>query len=245
MHNNNSFITLTYSTPNLPTNLSLNYHHFQLFIKRLRKKIKPLKLRFYMAGEYGEQFGRPHFHACIFGYSFPDKTYWRTTQSKAKIYRSAELEKLWPVGSSSIGDVTFESAAYIARYIMKKITTKNQTQEQKKSREIINPDSGEIINRIQEFNNMSRRPGIGATWLSKYKADVYPSGQVLVRGHQSKSPRFYDQQFKKLDAAAYEDLLYGRHIESLLHTEDNTVQRLIVREKVKQAQLGLLPRTID
>ena len=69
----NAFITLTYDEENLPADGSLNYDHFQLFMKRLRKAIEPNKVRFYMCGEYGEENGRPHFHACLFGYDFPDK----------------------------------------------------------------------------------------------------------------------------------------------------------------------------
>jgi hypothetical protein len=121
MHPKNCFITLTYNNEHLPSDGSLNYEVFQLFMKRLRKKYGK-GIRFYMCGEYGDKLGRPHFHACLFGHDFADKKLWKTTDSKSKLYRSAELEKLWPYGFSSVGDVTFESAAYVARYIMKKVS---------------------------------------------------------------------------------------------------------------------------
>lgn len=120
LHDANSFVTLTYNDENLPHDGGLVYRHFQLFMHRLRKRV-PSKIRFFMCGEYGENFGRPHFHACIFGLDFVDKTLWQV-RNGVKLYRSKKLESLWEFGYSSIGTVTFESAAYVARYIMKKVT---------------------------------------------------------------------------------------------------------------------------
>ncbi|MEO5355656.1 MAG: hypothetical protein H7835_21005, partial [Magnetococcus sp. XQGC-1] len=69
-HEHNCFITLTYNDDNLPANGSLNYRHFQNFMKRLRKYYVEFTVRFYMCGEYGENFARPHYHACIFAIMF-------------------------------------------------------------------------------------------------------------------------------------------------------------------------------
>lgn len=121
LHDRNCFITLTYDEAHLPPDRGLHYRDFQLFMKRLRKRFGD-NIRFYMCGEYGEKVGRPHFHACLFGHDFDDKKLWSTTPAKSKLYRSESLEELWPNGFSSVGDVTFESAAYVARYITKKIT---------------------------------------------------------------------------------------------------------------------------
>ena len=74
MHDRNCFVTLTYNNDNVPADRSLNYRDFQLFMKRLRFHFRGVPIRFYMCGEYGEDFGRPHFHACLFGLDFPDKT---------------------------------------------------------------------------------------------------------------------------------------------------------------------------
>ena len=128
LHEHNCFITLTYDDTHLPSDQSLHYRDFQLFIKRLRKRFPTTKISYYMAGEYGENFGRPHYHACIFGLDFHDKKLWKRTTSGSLIYRSSDLEALWPFGYSSIGDVNFESAAYVARYIMKKQTNKQHYQ---------------------------------------------------------------------------------------------------------------------
>ena len=74
-----------------------------------------------MCGEYGDKLGRPHYHAIIFGVTFVDKKLWSIRRGN-NLYRSATLEKLWPYGFSSIGTVNFETAAYVARYVTKKIT---------------------------------------------------------------------------------------------------------------------------
>ena len=73
-----------------------------------------------MCGEYGEDFSRPHYHAlfCLIVFFFLTEKH-STGDSGSVIYTEA-LTKLWPFGFSSIGDVTFESAAYCSRYIMKK-----------------------------------------------------------------------------------------------------------------------------
>ena len=103
---------------------SLVKRDLQLFVKKLRKsqdKDGLAKVKYYAVGEYGENYGRPHYHAALFGEDFSDDRYvWRTTESGHTVYRSPRLEKLWTLGNCEIGELTFESAAYVARYIMKK-----------------------------------------------------------------------------------------------------------------------------
>lgn len=173
----NCFITLTYSPENLPANGSLQPRDFQLFFKRLRK-LYGAKIRFYMCGEYGDQTSRPHYHACILNFDFPDKKLWRKTSRGDLIYRSPSLERLWPYGNSEIGNVTFESAAYCARYITKKVTGKNADAHYTR----LDPETGELIQLHPEYCNMSRKPGIGAPWLEKFSADVYSYDRLVIRG---------------------------------------------------------------
>lgn len=274
-HKYNSFITLTYNNDNLPENNNLIYRDFQLFMKRLRKalgkevpimpdsthipailhsrhgdsphtpghtifKVTP-QLKFYMAGEYGDQFGRPHYHACLFGVDFSDKVYHRQTQAGSKIYTSKTLDKLWKLGYTSIGDVTFESAAYIARYIMSKQTGDGD----KNNYNIIDLETGEIITQKKEFNNMSRRQGIGKTWLKRYTADVYTTGKVIVRGHASNPPKYYDRIFKDIDRLAFEGLQYARLVEAMSRAADNTDERLAVKEQVSLAKTSQLKRKLQ
>lgn len=200
---------------------------------------RPL-IRYYLAGEYGEQFGRPHFHICLFGIDFSDKHYLSKTGAGSKLYRSPTLEKLWTLGHSSIGELTFESAAYTARYIMKKINGNKQKEHYTK----INPDTGEIYELTPEYNVMSRRPGIGLDWFQKFKNDAYPEGRVVIRGKKTNTPRYYDKQYAKLEPIKYEEMQFARHTEGVLHALDQTDERLAVKEKVTQAKIRQLARKL-
>lgn len=149
MHQVNAFITLTYDDAHYTP--SLNYNDFRLFMRRVRKQHGPT--RFFAAGEYGETTLRPHWHALLFGLTF------QGTPVGHQIYRSPELEKLWPYGFSSYGEVTLASAAYVAAYT----TTSKQ-----KNYTRIDPDTGEYFTVTPEMGRMSLKPGIGATWIKKY-----------------------------------------------------------------------------
>jgi hypothetical protein len=240
MHTQNCFITLTYDDAHLPSDRSLHYRDFQLFIKRLRKRYPGRRIRYYMAGEYGENFGRPHWHACIFGLDFDDKKLWKRTSANSLLYRSANLETLWPFGYSSIGDVTFESAAYVARYIMKKVTGKNASEHYQE----IDPDTGEITNRTPEFTKMSLKPGIGYEWYKQYTSDVYPHDYVVVRGKKVKPPKFYDKKYKIDNPYEFDEVLYIREKSAKLNYADNTLERLAVKEQVAKAKLQKLKRNL-
>jgi hypothetical protein len=252
LYKNNCFITLTYSDDHVPENGSLRYEDFQKFMKRLRKRYSGVEpsaspdspdkypIRFYMCGEYGENFGRPHFHACLFNFDFRDKKYWSTSPSGSRIYRSEFLEDLWPFGFSSIGDVNFQSAAYVARYIMKKVTGKMAREYYDQ----VDFETGEVLSRVPEFNKMSLKPGIGADWFKRFHTDVYPHDHVVVNGRTSKPPRFYDGQLEKMFPDLYDDVKHARFREAMLHLEDNTPDRLAVKEQVAQAKLSKLKRTL-
>lgn len=243
LHPENAFVTLTYDDEHLPADRSLVYKGplgFQRFLKRTRKHFSPRTVRFFMGGEYGELLARPHFHACLFGIDFADKQPWSKSPSGAQLYRSATLEKLWPFGFSSVGEVNFETACYVARYSMKKVTGDLAD----KHYEIIDPDTGEVIRRRSEFCKMSLKPGIGAGWFKKWSRDVYPHDYVVNRGQKSKPPAYYDKLFKKMDPEGFELLKFERALEGRAHYEDNTTERLADREKVARARLDQFPRKL-
>jgi hypothetical protein len=244
LHSDNCFITLTYDDENLPKDGSLKKEHFTKFIKRLREyawRKHATKLRYYMAGEYGSTYGRPHFHACIFGYDFHDKKFFKRTAAGAVLYTSEELEKLWPYGYSTIGNVTFESAAYVARYIMQKQTGKDVDPNHYTYCDL---QTGELIKIEPEYNKMSLKPGIGADWYKKYKNDVYPHDFVEIRGKKTKPPRYYDTMYSKENPYEYDELLYKREKQAKLNPEEKTLERLQVKETVTKAKLKKLKRTL-
>jgi hypothetical protein len=226
MHDHNCFITLTYTDEHNPHDLI--YRHFQKFMKRLRRLHK---VRFYMCGEYGENTGRPHFHACIFGFDFKDKKLFRSLPSGSNLYTSETLEKLWPFGYSTIGDVTFESAAYVARYVMKKVTGSNADDRYWS----VNPYTGEAIKITPEFNNMSRKPGIGKPWLDKYLSDVYPAGKCIINATPTKPPRFYKNIYENINPLRLEEINYEAMLK--VNPLDTTPERLLTRELVTKARL--------
>lgn len=184
LYNQNCFLTLTYDSKYLPADGSLHVEHFQDFMKRLRKKFKGKKIRYLHCGEYGKKGQRPHYHALIFGFDFPDKYLHKITPRGDRIYRSPSLEKLWPYGFSTIGAVTFESCAYVARYCTKKIT---------------GPMAEEHYQgRAPEYITMSRRPGIASSWFEKYHSDVFPQDFVVLKdGRRLPTPRYYMKQLEK------------------------------------------------
>lgn len=203
-------------------------------------RLKPT-LRYYYGGEYGEKYGRPHYHLCLFGIDFDDKQYVHTTELGYKLYESPTLTKLWKYGQHSIGELTWETAAYTARYIMKKITGKRQ----KEHYEIIDKDTGEILcTKLPEYNDMSRKPGIASTWLDKYHNDVYNNDNVIVRGKKTRPPRYYDKEQEKRMPEQMERIKLARQIEihhmrENLHPDRLKAQRIIVAAKTKSLKRKL------
>lgn len=240
LYDRNSFITLTYDDSNLPLGGTLKYDDFQRFMKRLRKRVKS-PVRFYMGGEYGEQLMRPHYHACLFGYDFPDRVYYRRTSSGEKIYTSKLLESLWPYGLSSIGDVTFQSAAYIARYCVQKVTGDLADAHYR-----VITDDGEIVNRLPEFNHMSLKPGIGSRWLAKFQTDVYPRDYVVINGVKTKPPKYYDVLFERENPGVFSELVAQRELDGYSQqlAGEHSSARLAVKEQIQAARVSMLKRSL-
>lgn len=235
----NAFLTLTYKPESLPLGAGLNHRHYQLFQKRLRYYLPTHPTRYYMCGEYGERTNRPHYHSILFGYDFPDKKYHATTDTGFRLYRSQALDDIWQLGGCTIGAVNFQTVAYVARYIMQKKTGQHASYY-----DIIDPETGEIVRREPEYNKMSLKPGIGATWLQRFQSDVYPHGKIVVNAREIRPPKYYDKLFKKLDTPAYDLMLFRRHLETITHAQDNTQARDDVKEIVAQAKTRSLQRII-
>lgn len=233
MHDSNSFITLTYDDSNLPYRSSLDYSHFQKFMKRLRKRHK---VRFYMCGEYGSLNFRPHFHACIFGYDFPDRKLFKKLRSGYDLFVSSELQNLWPFGFSSVADLSFDSAAYVARYVLKKVT--GDLSDDHYSR--VDPDTGELYSLVPEFSRMSLRPGIGSSWYDKYYDDL-DRDYVVINGRKVKPPRYFDKLFRRRNELEFGEVKAEREFRAYLNRSDNTEQRLAAKKAVKLAAFSKIP----
>lgn len=241
MHEDNAFLTLTYSPDQLPANGSLELSDYQNFMKRLRERTGK-KLKFFHCGEYGEKNSRPHYHALIFGFSFPDRTPWRKTPLGHTCYRSKLLEQLWQHGQSEIGEVTFQSAGYVARYVTKKIGGEPAETHYRRA----DPETGELGPKIaREYVTMSRRPGIGATWYEKFKNDVFPRDYIIVDGKKYPVPRYYDKLLEEQDHKLFLSVKRARAKRSAENYENSTQERLRVREECKEAQARRLARPME
>lgn len=237
MHKEKTFVTFTYDDDYLPIGGSLRYRDYQLFMMRLIKKFGPV--RFYMCGEYGAQTFRPHYHSILFGVDFSDKVRYRKGSDGTWLYDSAVLKKLWPWGDTCFGDVTFQSAAYVSRYCMAKVTGSAAAEHYKS----VDLYTGEALDRVPEFNRMSLKPGIGAEWFEKFKKDVYPRNYVVINGVKCKPPKYYDKLFDKLDSATMDVLKFDRSLD--IRHEDCTIERLKVREICAEARANLLLRPVE
>lgn len=238
-HACNSFITLTYAPEHLPEDGSLHYEHFQLFMKRLRftlQKEYGVQVRFFMCGEYGEKLQRPHYHAIIFGFDFPDKYRWALRGSNF-IYRSPLLEKLWPYGYSSIGEVTFESAAYVARYCTKKVTGKES--------KVFYGD------KAPEFSHASSKPGIARDWIEQYMDDVYVGDRLIVSADIFMNPpRYFDKVLEETDGMRFEAIKAERarkikEVKEQNGEADIDRVRLDVKERIQKQKFRKLVRSFE
>jgi len=230
MHKRNCFVTLTLREHQE----SLDHSQWQRFAKRARKKLGPF--RFYMAGEYGEKGGRPHYHACLFGVDLDDRVYAGRSPGGAKLYSSATLEALWGLGFTSVGEVSFESAAYVARYVMKKITGAAA------------PDHYGA--RVPEYSRCSTggrsgKRGIGYGWFERFgKTDVLRDGNVLVNGHRGAAPRYYRKLLRERFPLSYLPTQIAHDESRRAGVQDSGPERLEAKRAVLGARVGMLKRKL-
>jgi len=131
--------------------------------------------------------------------------------------------------------LNFESAAYIARYVTKKVTGQRAAAHYER----VSPSTGELVQVEPEFATMSRRPGIGAGWFAKYGSEVYPSDEVIVRGRACRPPRYYDERLSEGELSA---LKARRFADGFGEFRERGSKRLRVREVCTEARLNLYPR---
>lgn len=248
MHEENCFLTLTFSPEQLEQRAnpwSLDKRDFQLFMKRLRAKTGK-KIRYFMCGEYGDENKRPHYHACLFGIDFSeDREPWDKS-SGHQLYRSPLLEELWDKGYSRIGDLTWQSAAYVARYVFKKVKGLGDPFEH------IDEETGEVIELENQFATMSRRPGLGENWYWTYgwsdahandfiEPEIEPRKCVKMR-----VPRYYDKLLQASDPEYYEELKEKRKEKSpdVIFEYDEKAEELWKSQQTKEYKLERLIRNL-
>lgn len=202
-HKENCFVTLTYDDKNVPKsfvqkvdeltgevsyvregqNYSLDKKDLQTFIRHLRQR--GYKCRYYSCSEYGDTTLRPHYHLILFGYCPKDLKFYKKSKNGDNHYHSQELQEIWNKGEVIVGEATFESCAYVARYVMKKVSGKNK-------------EFYELNGLEPEQVFMSRRPGIANNYYQAHKdTDLFLNEHFFVpskNGSKSCTPFRY---FKK------------------------------------------------
>lgn len=218
MHDHNCFITLTYDDQRLPAGRTLVKEDLQKFFKRLRKRLgAAVPVRYLACGEYGDKTQRPHYHAIIFGYEFEDaieRVVKKSDGSLSLVRRSPLLADLWPFGHHSADQFSFDSAAYVAGYCLKKITGK-AAEDYYKGRE-------------PPFSLSSKRPAIGATWYTKFGCEVRDTDQVVVNAKSLRPPRYFDKLTEKEFPEMYDLILKARrhHLENIDSYKRQEIEKL-------------------
>lgn len=185
----NCFLTVTYDDEHLPVDGNLHHEHIQKFLKRLRRAIsrstpaidsrRDRSLRYMVAGEYGSQADRPHYHLLLFNCRFND-----LYQVGKGLYESRIMTQLWPAGTHKLGELTPASANYVAQYTIKKIGST-----------YCDPDG---VVRPKPYMRQSLKPAIGDEWINKNKNDA-KHGYLVNDGRKGPLPRRYKTYLKRLD----------------------------------------------
>lgn len=228
LHAASAFVTLTYADEFLPSPPSLSFRHLQLFMKRLRLR-RPVGLRFFACGEYGDSSARPHYHLLLLNTDFADQRFYKFSQSSESLYRSVELSLLWPSGDAYIGSVTAQSAAYVCGYVTKKVGKP----------ELLVPGFE------PEFRVMSRRPGLGLGWFDKFKVEAYKHDSVVLRSSEVAVPRYYDTKLELEQPGRLRLLKRERKRKALfINPQDRTKSRMRAREVVALASARRFERDV-
>lgn len=249
----NCFLTLTYDNEHLPHIdgiPSLDKTHLQNFMKYVRRDCGP-NIRFYGAGEYGltcykcgnsrllctcktflPDLGRPHYHLCLFNHRFTDEQLIGLSASGYPVLQSPHLEKLWGKGRTATSDFTFETAAYCARYVTKKVNGKKEKEH--------------YDGRIREFALMSRRPGIGRRWYDQYVDPIYQNDMVVIRNNLiCRPPKYYDYLYEQVAPLDMEELKRRRREKALIMEQHTTPERMTVRNTLAELKHKRLQRSFE
>ncbi|WNK14856.1 MAG: replication initiator protein [Microvirus sp.] len=224
LHSDVWFLTFTYSDEHLPANRSLSKETMQKAIKRMRKNIG--LFRYYLCGEYGDLFGRPHYHMICFGLKFDSL---KLVSLRKRLYNNDLLTKSWGFGHVTIQYATPKTMEYTARYVLKK-------QWGSKAEAHYN-------GLLPEFNMMSLKPAIGRNYALSNSGDFIHKGYYHLNGSKVKLPKYY----KKLYELTEPDLIaiLKAKARAAYRPEDNTPKRLEQREECAKARASRFTRNYE
>jgi len=243
MHSESCFLTLTIDDEHRSPTRSVDQRDMQLFIKKLRKHLHPLKIRLFYCSEYGETTGREHYHAIIFGYMPKDRIKYKTTKEDNILYTSETLTNLWGKGYVTIGEFNSTTADYCAKYV-----TKAYIGADKENAYNWVDENGEVIQRTPPFQRSSNRPGLGSKFYEKYKQDLYGGDFALIDGKQRPVPKAYDRKFRKEHPEEFEAIKRKRNDKFTINLNQDPHQKTksfrVASKTLLQQQLHIKKRDI-
>lgn len=223
LYNNNYFVTLTYSNKNLPVSSFQSRRNVQLFLKRLRKYIPGVK--YFGCTEKGDTTKRLHHHLILFNCDLKDAKPLGKGIVQGHYFKSKFLEDRWKLGLVDIGEVSFNSCSYVARYCMKK-----RFQEK-------DPD---------EYIFMSRNIGLG--WLNQHVDTCLKYDEIYFNFgnfNKAKLPRYFDKVLEKYDPDAVERLKRQRIDKANLSSFADLIRYgLVYREELYTQQADNIERKV-
>lgn len=239
------FLTLTYNDESLPEHGSLYPEDFRAFVRRMRRATGK-GLKYYGCGEYGETTLRPHYHAVLFGPGFLDRVF-HTTRNNSPVWTSESVAAAWvdsrgrSLGLHELTSLNYQGAAYVAGYVRKKAREYYDPNQYVR----VNPLTGELVDVHAEFARMSRRPGIGRSWIRQYWRDVYPKDYVAMNGFEFKPPRYYDRWMESEHRSKDPHCRCDEHKEvfqevrhqRFLDQEEIGDEKLIMKEKIHRSRV--------
>lgn len=250
-----AFVTLTYSDDHLPISgksgvPTLLPDDVSAFMKRLRRSSEyhfgfdaDYPIRFFAAGEYGSKTSRPHYHLCLF--NLPElvvaqNKFFASSFEGDPYYTNQFLSDCWQKGHVIVGDLTFQSAAYVARYVTKKMKGEKSSVYSELS---ISP----------EFSRVSNRPGLGRSFFEEHKNEIYQNDELFLPGSRKLAPpRYFDKLYAFEDPAFMEILKAERSSRSeraeqfrLDHTDMSFAEYLKSQQITFESTFKKLPRPLD
>lgn len=219
-HKEACFLTLTYNDKNYPGRLVKS--HLIDFIKALRNR--GVQCRYLGCGELGSQSKRAHYHLILFGYRPDDLELHSRGSNGDLLYISKDLEKLWAKGFVMVGDVSYQSAGYVARYTTKKVA---------------DDDS---------FLVCSSRPGIGYQYYEDHKQDILSSGFVygdFGDNYKAPIPRYFEKYLRKDFPVEYDALIKERMRRTLMSQDNDMINHQFTNpEELKDYIAQILDRKL-
>lgn len=221
------FVTLTYDTTHVPISkngfMTLDKTDVQKFFKRLRKIMwshgDPLhdKVKYYIAGEYGTNTKRPHYHAIIFNCPV------------AETYARA-----WTLGQIHVGQVTGDSVAYTMKYIDKWTDSRKHARDDRQP-EFALQSKGLGANYISDAVKKYHQADISRLYLTK-------EGGFRIAMPKYYRDRLFDETQKKeqlkiiQDAVAHHEFIERIRFEQSNDNPNYTYELMKESEKVGRNQ---------